>query len=91
MMRFVASTLFLGLISVGALAQGVKPPAGHLTVFRSEQSARENCPNDTIVWANTRTHTLYLRGDNHFAHTLGGFACESEARAHGYRGPTAHT
>jgi hypothetical protein len=48
------------------------------------------CPGDRIVWANTATHTLHLRGDHHFAHTKGGFACETEARALGYRGPVAH-
>jgi hypothetical protein len=43
------------------------------------------------VWANTRAHTLHLAGDHHYAHTHGGFACQAEARAHGYRGPSAHT
>jgi len=91
MMRLATSTLFLCLVSVGALAKDATLSRGHLVVFRTEQSAREHCPNDTIVWANTTSHTLHLRGDNHFAHTRGGFVCESRARAHGYRGPTAHT
>ena len=91
MMRLVVSTSLLFLVSVVALAQDAKPPRGHLVVFRIEQSAREHCPNDRIVWANTTSHTLHLRGDNHFAHTRGGFACEEQAHAHGYRGPTAHT
>jgi hypothetical protein len=44
-----------------------------------------------IVWADTRSHRLHLAGDHHFAHTHGGFACESEAIALGYRAPSAHT
>jgi hypothetical protein len=91
MIRLVTSALLLGLISSGAWAQGAAPSKKHLFMFKTEHSARLRCPNDRIVWVNTTSHTLHLPGDHHFAHTNGGFACESEALARGYRGPSAHT
>jgi hypothetical protein len=90
MTRLSLSALFLGLISSVTLAQGAAPSKHHRFLFRTEHSARAHCPGDRIVWANTATHTLHLRGDHHFAHTKGGFACETEARALGYRAPVAH-
>jgi hypothetical protein len=90
-MRFLASTLFLCLAWSGASAETSSLSQKHRFLFGNEHSAQLHCPNDTVVWANTASHTLHLRGDHHFAHTHGGFACESEARARGYRGPTAHT
>jgi hypothetical protein len=91
MMRLVTSTLLLSLVASGAWAQSAAHPKNQLVVFKSEHNARQRCPKDTIVWADTRSHRLHLPGDHHFAHTHGGFACESEAIALGYRAPTAHT
>jgi hypothetical protein len=90
MIQLVTSTLVLGLVSSVALAESAATPTKHPFLFRTELAARHQCPDDKIVWANTTSHTLHQRGDHHFAHTRGGFVCESEARAHGYRGPTTH-
>jgi len=88
--RFMVAAFGLGLLSSAALAEDATSPKKHLLIYRTEHSARERCPNDHIVWANTALHALYLPGDRHFGHTRGGYACESEGRARGYRGPTAH-
>jgi hypothetical protein len=88
-MRPFCSTLLLILMSSAAFAQSA-PPDKHLLIYRTEQEARTRCPFDQIVWASTTSHALYLPGDKHYAHTHGGYACESEGRARGYRGPTAH-
>jgi hypothetical protein len=88
--RIMIAAFGLGLVSSAALADNSTSPKKQLLIYRTEQSARERCPNDQIVWANTALHTLYLPGNAHFGHTRGGFACESEGRARGYRGPTAH-
>jgi hypothetical protein len=90
MTQLLASILLLSLLTTGALAESALRPKKHLFIFKTEHAARLRCPNDTIIWADTSTHTLYLPGDHHFAHTHGGFACESEARTRGYRGPTTH-
>ena len=89
-MRLVTIAFALALAGFGAFAASAATSKGHLQTFRSEHSAREHCPGDRIVWANTRAHTLHVSGDAHFRHTHGGFACEAEARRHGYRGPTVH-
>lgn len=87
MTRSVACALVLSLIASVAPAQ---TPQKHLHLFKTEHDARRHCGKDTVVWASTTTHQLYLPGDKHYAHTHGGFACEAAARALGYRGPTAH-
>ena len=89
-MRFMVAAFGLGLVSSAALAEDATPPQKHLLIYRTEQGAREHCPNDQIVWASTASHTLYRPRDRHFGHTHGGYVCESEGRARGYRGPTAH-
>jgi hypothetical protein len=90
-MRPFCSTFLLFLMSSAAFAQSAPPPYKHLLIYRTVQDARMRCPFDEIVWASTTSHALYLPGDKHYAHTHGGYACESEGRALGYRGPTAHT
>jgi hypothetical protein len=90
MTRLATTTLLIGLISSCGLARSEPSPEKHPFIFKTERSAREDCPNDRIVWAATRLRALYLPGDKHYGHTHGGFACESDARARGYRGPTTH-
>jgi hypothetical protein len=51
----------------------------HLLIYSTEHDARQHCHDDTIVWANTRTHAQYLPSDK-IHHTHGGYACESKAR-----------
>jgi hypothetical protein len=89
MPRLAISALSIGLISSAALAQGTPPPHMHL-LYRTEHGAQLRCPNDNILWASTTTHTLYRPGDHHYGHTHGGYVCESDARAHGYKGPMGH-
>jgi hypothetical protein len=79
--------VLVSLISSVALAQ---PSKNHLLIYRTEHDARQHCHNDAVVWADTRNHVVYLPRDEHYAHTHGGYACESKARAIGYRGPRAH-
>lgn len=89
-MRLISSSVLLILMSSGAFAQSAPPPKAHLLIYRTEQDARTRCPFDQIVWASTTSHALYLPGDKHYAHTHGGYVCESEGLARGYRAPTSH-
>jgi hypothetical protein len=92
MSQLATSILVLsGLMICSAWAQDGTAPKKHLLIYRTEQQAGKSCPNDQIVWASTSSHALYLPGDHHYAHTHGGYACESAARAKGYHGPTAHS
>jgi len=90
MVRGLLTFLLFGLAGSTALAQSHPSPGAHLQLFRTEGAARLRCPDDNVVWASTNTRRLYLAGDKHYAHTHGGFVCESEARAKGYSGPASH-
>jgi hypothetical protein len=90
MLRLITSALLVGVaFTTSAQSAGPHRP-GHFFTFKTEHNARLRCPKDRIVWVNTANHTLYLPGDPHYAHTRGAFACEAEARAHGYHPPRAH-
>jgi hypothetical protein len=89
MIRLVTTTLVLGLASSSVLAERFAMPK-KVSVYKTAHIARLHCPGDRIVWADTSSHKLYLPGDNHYGHTRGGYACESEARGFGYRGPMSH-
>jgi hypothetical protein len=82
----ISPALLVGLLCSAALAQS---PKRHLLIFGTEQQARRHCSNDAVVWANTKSHSLYLPRDRHH-HLHGGYACESTARELGYRAPRAH-
>ena len=75
MTRLVTSVLVVSLMSSPALAQAKR----HLFMFKTEHEAQQHCKKDTVVWADTRTHILYLPRDRHCGHTHGSYVCESQA------------
>lgn len=49
-------------------------------MFASEAEARTSCRNDTVVWANTKSHVYHFPGAPKFGHTKrGAFMCQAEA------------
>ena len=58
-------------------------PAPH---FHSEQEAKQHCPNDTIVWVNTKTGVYHFKGERWYGATKeGAYECRKEADAEGDR------
>jgi hypothetical protein len=56
------------------------------SALRWERQARIQCPSDTVVWVNKRSHIYHFTGTRYYANTkLGSFECESDARAAGNR------
>jgi hypothetical protein len=59
------------------------PAAQH---FHSELEAKQHCPNDTVVWVNTKTGVYHLKGERWYGATKEGvYVCRKEADAEGDR------
>lgn len=58
-----------------------------LTLYSSQQSAQQHCPNDEVVWLNTKTGIWHVQGARWYANTQqGSYVCKKEAAAAGDRG-----
>lgn len=76
----LATALFLSALCP---AHANQTPAPH---FHSEQEAKQHCPNDTVVWVNTKTGVYHLRGERWYGATKdGAYVCRREADAEGDR------
>ena len=54
--------------------------------FHSELEAKQHCPNDTVVWVNTKTGVYHLKGERWYGTTKEGvYVCRKEADAEGDR------
>jgi hypothetical protein len=54
------------------------PPV--LSAFRTEQQARDHCPNDAIVWVDPQSGTYQLKGHGSYGLSdTGRYACRGEA------------
>src|SRR5579872_1762790 len=56
--------------------------ATELALFTTEDEAQRHCPNDTVVWLNTRTGIYHLKGERWYGRTKhGAYVCKKEARS----------
>jgi hypothetical protein len=54
--------------------------------FQSEQQAQQHCPQDVVVWVNTKTGVYHLKGERWYGATKdGAYVCRKEADAEGDR------
>jgi len=54
--------------------------------YTSETGARSHCVNETVVWANNRSHIYHFPGTAYYGATkTGGYMCESDAISAGIR------
>ena len=54
--------------------------------FHSEQEATHHCPNDSVVWVNTKSGVYHLEGERWYGATKdGAYVCRKEADAEGDR------
>jgi hypothetical protein len=71
------------LFSTAFPAYANAPSAPH---FHTEQQAQQHCPNDTVVWVNTKTGVYHLKGERWYGATkAGAYVCRKEADAEGDR------
>ena len=56
------------------------------THFDSASDAQNHCPNDTVVWVNTRTGVYHFAGERWYGNTSQGtYECRQDANAEGDR------
>jgi hypothetical protein len=61
-------------------------PAAAQTLYQSQSAAQKACPNDTVVWLNTRSDIYHFQGERWYDHTENGaFVCEKDADSSGDR------
>jgi hypothetical protein len=54
--------------------------------FQSEQEAEQHCPQDTVVWVNTKTGVYHFKGQRWYGNTKeGAYECRQEASGEGDR------
>ncbi len=59
---------------------------GSLQLFTSAAAAQQHCPNDEVVWLNTRTGIYHEKGMRWYGNTrLGAYVCRREADQAGDR------
>lgn len=61
-------------------------PAIAQTQYQSQDQAQVHCPNDTVVWLNTRTDIYHFQGERWYGNTEeGAYVCEKQADTAGDR------
>jgi|ERR1035437_992658 hypothetical protein len=51
-----------------------------LQSFSTEQSAKQHCSTDTVVWLNLNTHIYHFKGEHSYGNTKNGaYVCQKEA------------
>jgi hypothetical protein len=63
------------------------PASAALTLFDTEQEARQHCPTDVVVWLNLPSHIYHWKGMRWYSKTKNGaYVCKKEADENGNRG-----
>lgn len=89
LLRVFASLWFTALLSVAIGAIAVRSSAiaqSNLKLFSTAAAAQSHCPNDEVVWLNTKTGVYHEKGMRWYGRTAhGAFVCRKEADAAGDR------
>lgn len=71
-------------VAMASAAHAWNSPAANL--FATPSGAQRHCPNDTVVWLNTRSGIYHLQGERWYGNTeQGAYVCEREANHAGDR------
>lgn len=54
--------------------------------YKTEGEAKQHCPRDTVVWANTSSHVYHFAGNKDYGKTKqGAFMCRQESDRAGFQ------
>ena len=82
MKRFIAFAFLLFLVPVLTAYADIS-----LTLYPMQKNAQQHCPNDEVVWLNTKTGIWHAQGARWYGATKqGAYVCKKEAAAAGDRG-----
>lgn len=80
-MKLICAAALLVLASAGCAQAFVQ------TKFANEETARQRCPTDMVVWLTLPGNTFVVKGDPRYGATQrGAYMCERDAIAAGNRG-----
>jgi hypothetical protein len=60
--RQLMGTSWLWFATAFIAASHANPASAQLSVFQTEWQAQQHCPNDTVVWLDTRKRIYYVNG-----------------------------
>jgi hypothetical protein len=67
--------------STGTTTAPTTPPGQ----FQTEASARQHCPSDNVVWANTKSKVYHFAGTKDYGNTKqGAYMCQQESDRSGF-------
>jgi hypothetical protein len=78
-MKWAVSLCIIALLVAPNIGMGAVPTA--MPMFVTEQQAQQHCPDDTVVWLNTRTGVYHLKGTRWYGATKeGAYVCLKETQ-----------
>jgi len=87
----ILGILLVVFFVVALTAPAISADAPHhsnngLQLFNTEQSAKQHCPTDTVVWLNLPTGIYHYKGQHWYGNTKSGaYVCQKEADQAGDR------
>jgi hypothetical protein len=83
---FKNTIIVTGLLSAVFLFAPNAAIAGTAPQFQSDQDAQQHCPDDKVVWVNTKTGVYHFKGQRWYGATKeGAYECSKDANGEGDR------